>query len=76
MDNISDMNNRIDAIEINDDITGDVNALIDVELSSLIDVESIPVGNIRGATEENSLIGVHASSSNAMDASSSIPGFF
>nr|GMD40343.1 protein FAR1-RELATED SEQUENCE 5-like [Ipomoea batatas] len=53
-------------------ITGDVNALIDVELSSLIDVESIPVGNIRGATEENSLIGVHASSSNAMDASSSI----
>nr|GMC49078.1 helicase and polymerase-containing protein TEBICHI isoform X1 [Ipomoea batatas] len=52
---------------------GDVNALIDVELSSLIDVESIPVGNIRGATEENSLIGVHASSSNAMDASSSIP---
>nr|GMC71846.1 protein FAR1-RELATED SEQUENCE 5-like [Ipomoea batatas] len=73
MDNISDTNNRIDAIELNDDITGDVNALIDVELSSLIDVESIPVGNIRGATEENSLIGVHASSSNAMDASSSIP---
>nr|GMD09464.1 probable linoleate 9S-lipoxygenase 5 [Ipomoea batatas] len=74
MDNISDTNNRIDAIELNDDITGDVNALIDVELSSPIDVESIPVGTIRGATEDNSLIGVHASSSNAMDASSSIPG--
>ncbi|XP_031099789.1 protein FAR1-RELATED SEQUENCE 5-like [Ipomoea triloba] len=73
MDNISDTNNIIDAIELNDDITGDVNALIDVELSSSIDVESIPVGTIRGATEENSPIGVYASSCNAMDASSSIP---
>ncbi|XP_031106266.1 protein FAR1-RELATED SEQUENCE 7-like [Ipomoea triloba] len=53
--------------------SGDVNALIDVELSSPIDVESILVGTIRGATEENSPIGVHASSSNAMDESSSIP---
>nr|GLL46393.1 protein FAR1-RELATED SEQUENCE 5-like [Ipomoea trifida] len=76
MDNISDTNNRIDAIELNDDIIGDVNVLIDVELSSPIDVESIPVGTFRGATEENSPIGVHASSSNAMDESSSIPGFF
>nr|GMD97009.1 protein FAR1-RELATED SEQUENCE 5-like [Ipomoea batatas] len=76
MDNISETNNRIDAIELNDDIIGDVNALIDVELSSPIDVESIPIGTFGGATDESSPIGVHASFSNAMDESSSIPCFF
>nr|GMD97975.1 RNA-binding protein 48-like [Ipomoea batatas] len=45
---------------------GDVNALIDVKLSSPIDVESIPIGTFGGATDESSPIGVHASFSNAM----------
>ncbi|XP_019170574.1 PREDICTED: protein FAR1-RELATED SEQUENCE 5-like [Ipomoea nil] len=74
MNNINDSNNRVDAIQVDDDITKDVNALIHVEPISPIDVESIPVdGTSGGATDESSPIGVQASSSNAMDESSSIP---